>query len=146
MGWLDDLADVVGAVGEVITAPVGPSGTILSNMLGIDPMQPTTVQYGGDPGGVWNGGSYTPVRQDWPGGDVGAQGSISRRGGPFFEGRTKLRTRRILQHVHPETGKIVWYRNMGRPILWSGDRSTVRRWNRNVGPSRRVGVSRRRKR
>jgi len=143
MSWLDDLADVVGAVGEVVTAPMGGQQTILSTMMGIDP---TPTSYYGDPGGVWNGGSYQPVRMDLPGGDIGRQGSISMRGGPFFEGRTKLRTRRILQFRHPETGRIIWYRNMGRPILWSGDRSTVRRWNRNVGPSRRVGVSRRRKR
>lgn len=144
MGWLDDLADVVGAVGEVVTAPMGTQGSLLSNVLGIDPYQPQPVSYA--PGGLWNGGSYTPARMDLPGGDIGRQGSISARGGPFFEGRTKLRTRRILQFTHPETGKIIWYRNMGRPILWSGDRSTVRRWNRNVGPARRVGASRKRKR
>lgn len=144
MSWIDDLADIVGAVGNVVTAPIGTQGTILSHALGIDPVQPVTyASYA--PGGGWNGVA-TPAAFDMPGVDVGRQGAISARGGPFYQGRTNLRTRRILQFTHPETGRIVWYRNMGRPILWSGDRSTVRRWNRNVGPSRRVGVSRRRKR
>lgn len=143
MSWIDDLADIVGTVGDVLTTPIGTQGTLLSQAIGALQPGPTYVS-GYAPRGMVNG--VVPAAWDMPGVDVGRQGAISARGGPFFEGATKLRTRRILQFTHPETGRIVWYRNMGRPILWSGDRSTVRRWNRNVGPQRRVGVSRRRKR
>jgi hypothetical protein len=145
MSWIDDLADLAGAVGNILTAPVGTQGTVLTTMfpgLQQTPYQLPTMPPQPIP---TTPARYPPV-WDIPGIDIGGQGSVSARGGPFFEGRTKLRTRRILQFTHPETGRIVWYRNMGRPILWSGDRSTVRRWNRNVGPSRRIGVSRRRKR
>ncbi len=146
MSWIDDLADIVGTVGDVLTTPIGTQGTVLSAALGL-PTTPTTgyAQPYSYPTAPVNG-VVTPAVWDMPGVDVGGQGSVSLRGGPFFQGATRLRTRRILQFRHPETGKIVWYRNMGRPILWSGDRSTVRRWNRNVGPSRRVSVTRRRKR
>lgn len=58
---------------------------------------------------------------------------------PFAVGPSGgLRPRRILQFTHPITGRIVWYRNMGRPILWSGDLSSTARVNRVAARAKRT--------
>jgi len=44
---------------------------------------------------------------------------------------------RTLQLVHPQTGRVHWYRNAGQPLLMSGDLSVARRVNKLLGMRRR---------
>ena len=39
--------------------------------------------------------------------------------------------------AHPETGRLVWFRPAGRPLLWSGDLSAARRVRKIAGRARR---------
>ncbi len=51
-------------------------------------------------------------------------------------GAISLRARPLLMFLNPATGNPVWYKNMGRPILWSGDLACAKRVAKI---SRRVG-------
>lgn len=45
-------------------------------------------------------------------------------------GAVSMRARPLLMFQNPMTGNPVWYRNAGRPVLWSGDLATCKRVNR----------------
>jgi hypothetical protein len=71
-----------------------------------------------------------------PGGAV-IQQPVAPQAGRIFNinqnmstGAVSVRARSTLLFMNPVTGNPVWYRNMGRPILWSGDIAARRRVNR----------------
>jgi len=45
----------------------------------------------------------------------------------FTQGPTTVRAARTVIVQNPASGKLHWYRNMGRPVLWSGDIATCKR-------------------
>ena len=49
----------------------------------------------------------------------------------------RLVPRRTFEIMNPSTGRTVFYRNMGRPILWSGDLSACKRVNKAASRARR---------
>lgn len=55
----------------------------------------------------------------------------------FVPARSALRAVRMFRITNPSTGADVWYRNAGRPILWSGDFAAVKRVRRVAGKARR---------
>lgn len=48
-------------------------------------------------------------------------------GGIFQVTQPGLRARPLFHITNPSTGREVWYRNVGQPILWSGDLRTHKR-------------------
>jgi hypothetical protein len=48
-------------------------------------------------------------------------------GGIFQVTRPGLRARSLFHITNPSTGREVWYRNVGQPILFSGDLRTCKR-------------------
>jgi len=57
---------------------------------------------------------------------------------PLFVPTTSaLRAVRMFRITNPSNGQDVWYRNAGRPILWSGDFAAVKRVRRVAGKARR---------
>jgi len=63
-------------------------------------------------------------------------------GGRFFHVPTGvgIRARSLVRLQNPATGADVWYRNVGRPILFAGDFATVRRVRRIASMAhRRIG-------
>lgn len=89
-----------------------------------------------------------PTGVDVPFVDVTAQGQCPP--GVFLKqgASTSLRFRPEIIVEHPTTGAVRTYRNMGRPLLYSGDLSASRRVNKIAGRARRARGSstRRRKR
>lgn len=64
-------------------------------------------------------------------------------GGVFQVVGPTLRARSLFHITNPSTGREVWYRNVGQPVLFSGDLRTVKRVRRIAGFARRA-VSRKR--
>ncbi|GAI89212.1 unnamed protein product [marine sediment metagenome] len=97
----------------------------------------------GGAGGT-NGGNGGAVAMQMPG-QYGAQ---CRGGGTaliqapqaFTEGAPGLRARSTFIVQNPMTGNLNWYRNMGKPVLFSGDLAAEKRVSR---VRRRVGAGRR---
>lgn len=58
-------------------------------------------------------------------------------GGCIVPRATARRMPSIVRTTHPDTGRDVWYRNAGRPILWSGDFAASRRVSRVASRARR---------
>jgi hypothetical protein len=57
--------------------------------------------------------------------------------GFFRAGVTGARALSTVIVQNPATGQLVWYRNMGRPILWAGDLSACKRVKRVASKARR---------
>lgn len=55
---------------------------------------------------------------------------------PFASGASTVRAQTFVT-AHPETGRAVWFKPAGRPILWSGDLSAARRVRKIAGRARR---------
>ena len=55
---------------------------------------------------------------------------------PFASGGSSVRAQTFVA-AHPETGRAVWFKPAGRPILWSGDLSACRRVRKVAGRARR---------
>ena len=76
-----------------------------------------------------------------PGGAI-APGGQSMVGQPyggmvFRPAPSGPRARSVLQIQNPYTGRMMWYRNMGTPILWSGDLSSAKRVRKAASRARR---------
>ncbi len=52
-------------------------------------------------------------------------------------GAISVRPRAQLNFTHPVTGSTIMYRNMGRPILWSGDLAATKRVRKAAARARR---------
>ena len=75
-----------------------------------------------------------------PGGAmVGGQSMVGQPyGGMVFRpAPSGPRARSVLQIQNPYTGRMMWYRNMGTPILWSGDLSSAKRVRKAASRARR---------
>lgn len=78
------------------------------------------------------GGAVIPSQ----GGLISAESAIPFAGRVFNTtqnlntGAVSVRARRLLMFQNPMTGSPVWFKNVGRPILWSGDLATCKRVNR----------------
>lgn len=63
-------------------------------------------------------------------------------GGIFQATPARLRARPLFHITNPSTGREVWYRNIGQPILWSGDLRSCKRVDRIARRARRVSRKR----
>jgi hypothetical protein len=52
-------------------------------------------------------------------------------------GGVSVRARQTLLFLNPMTGNPVWYRNMGRPVLWTGDLAASKRVRKAASRARR---------
>lgn len=65
-------------------------------------------------------------------------------GGTFFRPTMRgVTAKHLVMLMHPVTGNPVWYRNVGRPILFSGDAATCRRVRKVSGKAFRSSGGRR---
>jgi hypothetical protein len=140
------------------TPPLGPSSYVVGGGYGGDPMYSMARFTGGNlalPGGApttwWEGllGAAVPIlsqrfgMDDPTSGplDVLAQGTaeyISPQGCPSWlrPSTGVARPVRQLQVIHPQTGRVHWYRNVGQPLLFSGDLAVARRVGKLLGRGR----------
>jgi hypothetical protein len=59
-------------------------------------------------------------------------------GGAVFRARgERITAKRTVEFRHPVTGNIVTYRNIGRPVLYSGDFAAAKRVAKVAGKARR---------
>lgn len=73
------------------------------------------------------------------GGNGGGAVAEAPFGGTIFrQTPAGLRARSLVEVVNPYTGKKSWYRNVGRPILFSGDLRACRRVRKIAGRARRA--------
>ena len=70
--------------------------------------------------GTYGGGVFGEIAER-------VTGAIAGRPTMFSYGQTRARPLQMLEAVHPETGKVHYWRHMGRPILFSGDMAVCRR-------------------
>jgi hypothetical protein len=85
-------------------------------------------------------------------GVVGGNGMANGNGGamvphaqhsPFSRiNRTNIRMMSEVQVQHPETGKVYTYKNMGRPVLYSGDLAASKRVRKVAARARRASGKR----
>ena len=88
----------------------------------------------------WTGGGMRDFPVTLPGGAmVSGQSQVGRPyGGMVFRNAPSgPRARSVLQIQNPYTGRTMWYRNMGTPILWSGDLSSAKRVRKAASRARR---------
>ena len=62
----------------------------------------------------------------------------------FRQAPQTLRPVSMFHITNPSTGREVWYRNVGQPVLWSGDFAAVKRVRRVAGKAHRARGSRKR--
>jgi len=89
-------------------------------------------QNGSMPGGAMALGNYSGVMQT-----TSARGVVEN-----FLGSGNTATCRIGGVVginDPNSGRTVWFRRAGVPVLWSGDKAAAKRWNKGRGRRRSGG-------
>lgn len=114
-------------------------------------MMGVTAPYGGEmmsavalPGGALIGSVLRQIPGVLGGAALGMQYSGGQSldlpyGGTIFRQTSAgLRARSLVEVVNPITGKKSWYRNVGRPILFSGDLRSCRRVRKIAGRARRA--------
>ena len=71
----------------------------------------------------------------------GGNGPVTTQGVPcptlFVPTRQAMRAVTMFRITNPATGADVWYRNAGRPLLWSGDFAAVKRVRKVAGKAHR---------
>ena len=76
--------------------------------------------------GTYGGGVFGEVAER-------VTGAIAGRPSMFAYGQTRARALPMLEAVHPETGKVHYWRHLGRPILFTGDLAVCKRVSRVRG-------------
>lgn len=77
------------------------------------------------------------------GGAAGGAGAIISAPEAFVSTPAGSRARSFFAAQNPSTGRITWFRNAGRPILWSADLRACKRVNRVAARARRASPRRR---
>ena len=72
------------------------------------------------------------------GGEESALAELPFGGRIFRPTAAGIRARSLVEVVNPITGKKSWYRNVGRPILFSGDLRACKRVRKIAGRARRA--------
>lgn len=122
------LGNLAAGVGSIISAIRGPSA--MPGGMGF--LAPTTIgTLGRTLGGVAAGAAGAGII-DWMMGNGGACPTS-----PFAQPSAGGVRATTFVAAHPVTGKAVWFRPAGRPILWSSDLSACRRVKRIAGRARR---------
>ncbi len=84
--------------------------------------------------GAFGGGLGGILGQLGFGGD---SGDLPFGGALFRQTMAGVRARSLVRVTNPVTGNDVWYRNVGRPILFAGDFQTVKRVRKVAALARR---------
>lgn len=122
------LAGLGAGIGSIIGALRGPA--TMPGGMSFLPTAGTLGSIGRVLGGLGVGAAGAGIA-DWLMGNNGCSSS------PFTTGNTNGVRATAFMAAHPVTGKPVWFRPAGRPLLWSGDLSAARRVRRIAGRARR---------
>jgi len=109
-GWLD-----------VLSAALPAAASIYQTARGSGVPMPFGFE---EPGGLESGGILERY---------GLEGDIERTLTPWIRTTGGFRANRMLTAVHPVSGAIGFWRYMGRPVAFSGDRSYLRQLKRHAG-------------
>ncbi len=117
LGFSPSLAPAIGA-GTGILNQLLPGGFQVPALLGMGELITSP--------GTTGGGIFSEIGER-------LTGAVAGRGSMFAYGQTRARALPMLEAVHPETGKVHYWRHMGRPILFTGDMAVCKRVNRVRG-------------
>jgi len=135
-GFFDALGSTLGGVLEGIEDFVSDIQNPLSDLIlqGQSPI----FNLGGNGNGA---GEATVTQQPTPmnGGQMANGALTTCPPGTFFkQPGTTMRARHEIVVENPLTGKVMVYRNMGRPLLYSGELASVKRVNKVAARARRA--------
>lgn len=76
---------------------------------------------------------------------LGGGGALSGGGGELFQMTqgAGVRARSLVRATNPATGNDVWFKNVGKPILFSGELTACKRVNKIAARARRASPRRR---
>lgn len=131
-GWIP----IPSGVGQV--PPLGSGGSVVGAPYQTVPYTPAAAPGTGLIPGIGQAlGGYLM------GGGSGTGGGIVNVPQVFQQNPTGMRAKSFFATPNPVTGNLTWYRNVGRPILFSGDLTACKRVNKVAARARRASPRRR---